>query len=192
MSARRTAAVALLALAGWGATPEPSHAQAHVAAIRQGNAAAGDGRTDAAIEAYRRALAIAPESGVARFNLGTALAEAGQLDAAAEMLAVAVEHLADRDHKAAAHYNLANALARAGRLDDALAQYRASLRLRGAEDARFNYSLVWQWRQAQGEGPAPEEPLAPERVQEMRDRARALDVPVVRKPAPPAPPVVDR
>lgn len=180
-------ALALLLLA-----PSDARAQAEVAAVRAGNHALAAGRVDDAIAAYRLALELEPASAISRFNLGTALAAANQPDAAIETLALAVEGFAEGRGKAVAHYNLGNALARAGRLDDALASYRASLRLRADEDARFNYSLVWRWRQAEGEGPAPEEPLAPQRVQEMRDKARALDVPVVRKPADRPPVEVDR
>lgn len=180
-----------LALSGVVA-PAGVLAQAHVAATADGNRAHAAGRADEAVAAYRRALELQPGSAAAQFNLGTALAALGQSDAAIESLSLAVEGFTDAERKALAHYNLGNALARAGRLDDALAAYRASLRLRAGEDARFNYSLVWRWRQAQGQGPAPEEPLAPQRVQEMRDKARDLDVPVVRKPADRPPVEVDR
>lgn len=175
----------------WGFPPSAS-AQAHVAALAEGNRAQAAGRPDEAIAAYRRALELQPGSPTAQFNLGTALAALEQVEAAVEALSLAVEGFSDAERKGLAHYNLGNVLARAGRLDDALAAYRASLRLRQSEDARFNYSLVWRWRQAQGEGPAPEEPLAPQRVQEMRDKAKALDVPVVRKPADRPPVEVDR
>jgi Ca-activated chloride channel family protein len=192
----RTGRVAFTVLSAWLAAvllvPAPADGQAAVASVKAGNRAVAAGNPGAAVEAYRRALSLDPHSAVARFNLGTALAAAGQWDAAVEALSLAVEAFPDPARKASAYFNLGNTLARAGRLDDALAAYRASLRLRADDDARFNYSLVWRWRQAQGEGPAPEEPLAPQRVQEMRDKARALDVPVVRKPADRPPVDVDR
>lgn len=162
--------------------PAAAWAQAEVADLRRGNDALAAGRPADAVAAYRQALERRPDWALARFNLGTALAALNQGEAAIEALALAADGFPDAARKAAAHFNRGNALARAGQLEDALAAYRASLRLRADADARFNYSLVWRWRQAQGEGPAPEEPIAPQRAQELRDKSRALDVPVVRKP----------
>ncbi len=184
-------AIVAVALAVALLLPAVAAAQAHVAATAEGNRALAAGRAAEAVAGYRRAIAL-DESPAARFNLGTALAALGQSDAAIESLSLAVDGFQDPAQKALAQYNLGNVLARAGRLDDALAAYRGSLRLQASEDARFNYSLVWRWKQAEGEGPAPEEPLAPQRVQEMRDKAKALDVPVVRKPADRPPVEVDR
>lgn len=196
MTPRRLAGWSLLAAVGLGAAlplvPARPSAQADVAALRDGNRAHAETRLDEAIAAYRRALDARPDSAIARFNLGTALAAAGRTDGAVEALSAAVEAFTDAPRKAAASYNLGNVLARAGRFDEALAAYRASLRLRQDDDARFNHSLVWRWRQAQGEGPAPEEPLTPERAQELRDTARALDVPVIPKPADRPPVAIDR
>lgn len=184
--------LAAVLLAGHFPAPASARAQADVAAVRAGNRATAAGRADQAVAAYRRAVELRPDSALARFNLGTALAALGQSGEAEESLAQAAEGFTRDQDRARAHFNLGNVLARNGRLDDALAAYRASLRLWPDDDARFNYSLVWRWRQAQGEGPAPEEPLAPQRAEELRDRARALDVPVVRKPADRPPVDVDR
>jgi Ca-activated chloride channel family protein len=182
---RRVPAVAAAALV-LAATlvPAPARAQSDVAAIRRGNGALTEGRAADAVTEYRRALAISPESAIARANLGTALCAVGQVGPAVEALAAAIDGLGDPGHRASAQYNLGNALTRLGRYDDALASYRASLRLRDDEAARFNYALVWRLRAAQGStGPSPEPPMEPQRLQELRDKARALDVPVVRRPA---------
>lgn len=196
MTPRRLGGWSLLAAAWLGAAlplaPAHSSAQADVAAMRDGNRAHAESRLDEAVAAYRRALDVQPDSAIARFNLGTALAAAGRTDGAVEALSAAVDAFTDAPRKAAASYNLGNVLARAGRFDEALAAYRASLRVQQDDDARFNHSLVWRWRQAQGEGPAPEEPLTPQRAQELRDAARALDVPVVPKPADRSPVDIDR
>jgi Ca-activated chloride channel family protein len=165
-------------------TASSAMAQPHVAAIREGNAALVEGRVDEAANAYRRALDARPDSAIARANLGTALLRAGQLEPAVEALAASIDGLVDAGHRWSAHYNLGNALARLGRYDDALASYRASLRLRDDEDVRFNYALVWRRRAAEGStGPSPEPPMDQQRLQELRNKARALDVPVVRQPA---------
>nr|MCU0256228.1 tetratricopeptide repeat protein [Vicinamibacterales bacterium] len=83
------------ALAAWLAAvlavPAPAEGQAAVATVKAGNRALAAGNPGAAVEAYRRALAIDPRSAMARFNLGTALAAAGQWDAAVEALSLAVE-----------------------------------------------------------------------------------------------------
>lgn len=181
---RRAVSAAALAVLVLTATPAPAFAQADVAAIRRGNAALASGRVPEAISEYRRALALDEASAIARANLGTALYRAGDHAAAADALASAMEGLRDPAHIAASQYNLGNALARLGRLDDALAAYRASLRIRDDDAARFNYALVWRWKQAQDtSGLSAEPPMQPERVQELREKARALDVPIVRRPS---------
>lgn len=171
----------------------PAAGQPDVAAIRRGNAAFSEGRVADATAEYQRALAISPESAIARANLGTALSRAGQLEPAVDALAAAIDGLSDAGHRASAHYNLGNALARLGRYEDALASYRAALRLRDGEDARFNYAVVWRRRDAEGStGPSPEPPMDPQRLKALRDNARALDVPVVRQPADRRPVTNDR
>jgi Ca-activated chloride channel family protein len=181
---RRTGAVtaALAVAAVVTLVGSPARAQSDVAAIRRGNTALSEGRPADAATDYRRALEISPASAIARANLGTALYVAGQIEPAVETLASAIDGLADLGHRSSAHYNLGNALARLGRYDDALASYRSALRLRDDEAARFNYALVWRLRAAQGStGPSPEPPIDPQRLQQLRDKARSLDVPVVRQ-----------
>lgn len=181
--ARRGLVAATTTVVASMAAVSPALAQSDVAAIRRGNAALAEGRVDEAAASYRRALDISPDSAIARANLGTALLGAGQLEPAVEALAAAIDGLTDARHRSSAHYNLGNALARLGRYDDALASYRAALRLRDDEDARVNYAIVWRRRAAEGStGPSPEPPMDPQRLQELRDKARALDVPVVRRP----------
>ena len=178
----RAVTAALAAAAIVTLLASPALAQSDVAAIRRGNAALSEGRTADAVADYRRALDISAGSAIARANLGTALYRAGQIEPAVEALASALDGLADPGHRSSVHYNLGNALARLGRYDDALASYRAALRLRDDEAARSNYALVWRLREAQGSaGPAPEPPMDPQRLQELRDKARALDVPVVKR-----------
>ncbi len=163
--------------------PATAWAQADVAALRQGNRAYAEARFDDAMAAYRRAITSRPSSTIAQFNLATALSAAGQLEAAVEVLSTLVDRLDVPSNRALAYYNLGNALARLGRLDEALSAYRASLRLRPDEDTRVNYAVVWRWRQARGEGPAPDDRIAPQRAEHLRNQARALDVPVIHKPA---------
>jgi Ca-activated chloride channel family protein len=187
---RASVAAPVIACVLLAMTPSVARAQAGVAAVRRGNDALAAGRVDDAIASYRAAIEIDASSAIARVNLGTALYRAGRFDVAAETLAASVEGLTDTGHRATAHYNLGNALAQLGRLDDALAAYRASLRIRDDAAARFNYALVWRWKQAQGEsGPSLAPPMDEQRVQELRDKARALDVPIVRRPSDQKPPV---
>ncbi|HEY2745450.1 MAG TPA: tetratricopeptide repeat protein, partial [Polyangia bacterium] len=83
-------------------------------------------RPRAALEQYRRALALDPEHGLAQLNLGTLLRERGDLDGAARAFAAAV-----RADQPGARAELA--LAEAERGDDAraIALLEEELRLAG-------------------------------------------------------------
>jgi tetratricopeptide (TPR) repeat protein len=96
----------------------------HRAAIALGNHHSAAGRLDAAVAAYRDALAQQPGDLEALTNLGATLTRLGQGDAAIEAYRAAITA-----HPAAVEpqLNLAIALTRAGRTRDALATYHALL-----------------------------------------------------------------
>jgi Flp pilus assembly protein TadD len=97
----------------------PAHTNLGTALLRAG-------RSDAAIAAYRAALALDPGHAEAINNLGTVLLHTGDEQAALEHFRDAVER--DPTHYRARH-NLARALAERGRTAEALEQLQAALRL---------------------------------------------------------------
>jgi tetratricopeptide (TPR) repeat protein len=90
-------------------------------AVTETNVAAAlqeDGRLDAAIDHYRRAIAITSDYAPAYNNMGTALRAKGHVDEAVAAYQRAIETMPDY---ADAHYNLANALMEQNRGDEATA-----------------------------------------------------------------------
>jgi tetratricopeptide (TPR) repeat protein len=95
-----------------------------VTALNAGTSLLDQGQPAAAADAFRRAVAAAPDHAAAQGSLGLALAQLGELDAAIDALRAALA-LAPDD--AGLRYNLGNALREQGRLDEALDAYRAAL-----------------------------------------------------------------
>ncbi|MCW5981951.1 MAG: tetratricopeptide repeat protein [Bryobacteraceae bacterium] len=83
------------------------------------------GEYEAAIPAWKRALAAAPEDARVRMNLGMALARTGKLDQGIVEYRKAIE--IDPAYPEA-HMNLGVALAESGRIDEAIGQYNEALR----------------------------------------------------------------
>jgi Flp pilus assembly protein TadD len=77
------------------------------------------------IALYRDTAMKRPENGFARYNLGKALAEAGQPAEAVPEYQAALQLMAEAP---GIHYNLANSLAALGRKTEAVAHYEAALR----------------------------------------------------------------
>lgn len=84
------------------------------------------GRSDKAVEHFRRSVEIHPALASTHFNLGTALTMAGRV---AESVEEFERALALRPDYATAHNNLANAHLMMGRVDEAIRHYRETLRL---------------------------------------------------------------
>jgi Flp pilus assembly protein TadD len=98
------------------------------------------GQTGKAVEAFRKAVRLAPHSATATFNLGSALLKAGQYADAVSSLRRAAE--LQPDHTGALN-NLGNALRFAGRPKEAVAPLREALRLAGSSpDIQFNLGRV--------------------------------------------------
>jgi Tfp pilus assembly protein PilF len=120
---RRTAVaatvIAVAIFANW-----PMLSSETMRAVTESNLGAAlqeDGRLDAAIEHYRRAVAIKSDYAPAYNNMGTALRAKGSVDAAIAAYRRAIETLPDY---ADAHYNLANALIEQNQGDEAAAHLR--------------------------------------------------------------------
>jgi tetratricopeptide (TPR) repeat protein len=89
---------------------------------------------------YRRAIAVAPRSIVARHNLAEVLLAAGRGDKAAELYRSA---LAIRDYPEG-HVDLGMILTQQGRIDEAIRQYREAIRIDGALlQPRQNLALLF-------------------------------------------------
>ncbi len=86
----------------------------------------GQGEAERAADSYRAAVADAPTFAEPRVNLGSLLAQGGDLDGA---ITQETEALRLRSDDPTAHTILGNALLQSGRLDDAEAHYRAALRI---------------------------------------------------------------
>lgn len=95
-----------------------------LALVHEGAAHSAAGRLEAAIGAYRRALAMAPDLAAAHCNLGIALARRGQTNDALAAYQRAVELAPGA---AAGHYNLALLQHGAGRYGQAEAALRRAL-----------------------------------------------------------------
>ena len=80
----------------------------------------------AAEQAFRDAVAAAPDSGVAHSKLGVALAQQGQIDAAIGAFSKAI---ALQPGYAPAYSNLGNAYRQKGMVDEALAAYERAVAL---------------------------------------------------------------
>lgn len=85
------------------------------------------GKPDAAISCYRKALALKPDYAEAYVNFGNVLFEQGNLDEAIENHRKALLHKPDF---AQAHYNLGNALYAQNKLDEAVECYRRTVALK--------------------------------------------------------------
>ena len=92
-----------------------------------GNALAGAGRMDEAIDAYRHAVGLKPDYAMAHFKLGFVLGQQGQLD---EAIAACRRSIELKPDFADAHYKLGNYLDDAGRPGEAEAAYRKAIALR--------------------------------------------------------------
>jgi tetratricopeptide (TPR) repeat protein len=102
------------------------------------------GRAEDAVAHLAASVRLKPDSAAARFNLGTALTIAGQLDAAIDRYREALRINPDY---ALAHNNLGNALAARGQADEALLHFRAALRLDPANgEAHYNVGSMLRAR----------------------------------------------
>jgi tetratricopeptide (TPR) repeat protein len=116
--------------------------------LRQGEALEKHDRA-AAEDAYRRAIAEAPDRAAPYLNLGALLCEAGRCDEAVQLYEGALGLVGD---EALVHFNLAVALEDLGRADAAIAAYEHALRLSDdCADAHYNLGLLLEKR---GDGAA--------------------------------------
>jgi tetratricopeptide (TPR) repeat protein len=140
--ARKAAvAVALVAVAVFSNWPVLSAAS--MQAVTENNLGAAlqaDGKLDAAIEHYRRALTMRPGDAPAYNNLGAALRAKGDTSGA---IAAYRQALAVDPGYASAHFNLANALMDERQLDEAIAQFTIAAKATpGSADVLNNLGIA--------------------------------------------------
>src|SRR5258706_3478866 len=113
------------------------------ALIQLGNTDQAAGRLDDAVSCFRRAIALAPRSAVAHYNLGNALRFDEQIDAA---VAAYRQALALQPELIQAHCNLAGLLLErreSGDIEAAAAHYRHSIALQPEfADAHCNHAFL--------------------------------------------------
>lgn len=151
---RRPPAWAILAaaplLAGWSFF-DPFHAH-----VEKGNARAGDGDAETAVQEYDEAAKVDPSSPIPDFNKGVALARKGDAAAARDALLAAA---ASRDAGIAADalYNLGNVQLAEKSYGEAVESYLKSLDLDPADpDARRNLEIALRRLQEQPPQAQPE------------------------------------
>jgi tetratricopeptide (TPR) repeat protein len=108
------------------------------------------GRFDEAVEQWRKALAMDPDDGKARFNLGFSLSETGDLRGAVAEYRKSTEL---RPEDAVTFANLALALAQTGDMDGAIENYRKAAALdstNAALEADLGTALFEKGQQAEG------------------------------------------
>jgi Tfp pilus assembly protein PilF len=87
----------------------------------------GLGHLDTSIEAYKKALALKPDSAVAFYNMGNVLKERGKLEEAIEAYNKALVFNPDY---ADAHNNIGNVLQDQSKLEDAISAFKKALSLK--------------------------------------------------------------
>lgn len=108
--------------------------------LKRGNQALTENRIDAALEHYRRGVEIDPRDPLLRYNLATALAEAGRRRQSIVQLRTAVD--LDPGYRDA-HYNLAVALGRDGDHDAAAHHFEQAYRIDpGDHDSHLDWALA--------------------------------------------------
>jgi predicted O-linked N-acetylglucosamine transferase (SPINDLY family) len=126
---------------------QPGHPEAH---NNLGVVLQEQGQIDLAIASYRQALALRPNYAQAQNNLANAIRQTdldGAIDGYKKAIALAPNY-------ADAHNNLAEALKDSGQLDEAVAHYRAAMKLRPQDAAlHSNWLFLLQFHPDWG-GPA--------------------------------------
>lgn len=113
-------------------------------AVRRGNRQYNKGHYEASIDRYRQALAAAPETFEAIYDLGNAFYKAERFDQAEQTLRqAAADSLRSETERAEAFYNLGNAQFKQQKYREALESYKQSLRLNPADmEAKYNYAYT--------------------------------------------------
>src|SRR6056297_329507 len=117
---------------------------------RKANEAFKNGDYELAVQLYRQAIDQNPDNSRLYFNLGNALAEAGNTEEAMEVYEKFKSMTEVNDQQALADYNKGKLLSEQENFDEAISHFREALRKNpDDEDARFNYELAQRMKQQQ-------------------------------------------
>lgn len=117
---------------------------------RKANEAFKNGDYELAVELYRQAIDQNPDNSRLYFNLGNALAEAGQTEEAMQVYEQFRSMTEASNQQALADYNQGKLLSEQENYDEAISHFREALRKNpNDEDARFNYELAQRMKQQQ-------------------------------------------
>lgn len=119
--------------------------------VRKGNRQFGRERYDKSIESYTRALETAPTSFEATYDLANAMFRAERYDTAEQTLkTIVADSTRSEIDRSEAVYNLGNAQFAQQKLKEALASYRAAMRLNPDDrEAKYNYAYTKKLLQEQ-------------------------------------------
>jgi len=117
---------------------------------RKANEAFKNGDYELAVQLYRQAIDQNPDNSRLYFNLGNALAEAGNTEEAMEVYEKFKSMTEVNNQQALADYNKGKLLSEQENFDEAISDFREALRKNpDDEDARFNYELAQRMKQQQ-------------------------------------------
>lgn len=119
--------------------------------VRRGNRQFDKEKYDKSIESYTRALEAAPTSFEAAYDLANAMFRAERYDTAEQTLrTIAADSTRSDIDRSEVHYNLGNAQFAQQKLKEALASYRAAMRLNpDDQEAKYNYAYTKRLLQQQ-------------------------------------------
>ncbi len=115
-------------------------------AMRKGNALFEE-KPNEAVAAYRKAMEVAPESKMVKYNLGTALVKTGEMEEARNLLAKVAAGQGSALQRGHALHNLGNSFMEEQDYGKAIDAYKQSLKLNPQDDeTRYNlaYAMLKQ------------------------------------------------
>lgn len=129
-------------------------AKAQFKDVREGNKLYEKGNYKAAADAYQKALSTNPTDAKSLFNLGNALYQQKQYEAARKALNATAKTSADKAGKSAANYNTGNTYMHEQKWQEAIESYKQALRNNPQDaDAKYNLSYAQAMlKKQQGEG----------------------------------------
>ena len=122
--------------------------------VREGNQLYQQQKYKDAANAYQQALQKNPASVTGSFNLGDALIQQKQYDAARKVMAATAKNAPDKAAQSGAHYNIGNTYMQEQKWQDAVNAYKDALRKNPYDgDAKYNLSYALEkMKQQQNKG----------------------------------------
>src|SRR5699024_2386928 len=110
---------------------------------RQANKAYEVGNYDKAVKLYKKAIKENPENAKLYFNIGNALAKAGDMEAAIRYFHQYKQMVNNSAKKAKADYNIANSYFNLKKWNKSVKYYKQAMRQEAADiDAKYNYEMA--------------------------------------------------